>query len=140
MPINSRQKGAAFERHISKFLNDLLEARGKERSVKRNLEQYQTKGMADLYFEHFAIECKRYKERKGENWPIDKWWRQAMDAAGDKYVPILIYKYDRQEIKAVIPLAYLNPELKEVMDPQKICITSFKHFLQIAEARIADLI
>ena len=105
MPINSRQKGAAFERHICKFLNDLLEARGQERSVKRNLDQYQTKGLADLYFQNFAIECKRYKERK-ENWPIDKWWRQAMDAAGDKYVPILIYKYDRQEIKAVIPLSY----------------------------------
>ncbi len=137
--VNSRNKGAAFERHICNFLNDLLEKRGHERSVKRNLDQYQTKGLADLYFKNFAIGRKRYKARK-DNWPITKWWEQAVSAAGDKYIPILIYKYDRQEIKAVIPLAYLNPELKEVMDPKRICITSFKHFLQIAEARIENLI
>ena len=62
--VNSRNKGAAFERHICNFLNDLLEKRGLDRSVKRNLDQYQTKGLADLYFENFAIECKRYKNEK----------------------------------------------------------------------------
>ena len=135
--VNSRNKGAAFERHICNFLNDLLEKKGLERSVKRNLDQYQTKGLADLYFENFAIECKRYKERK-DNWPITKWWEQTVAAAGDKYIPILIYKYDRQEIKTVIPLSYLHQDLKEVMDPSRICITNFKHFLQIAEAKIEN--
>ena len=101
------------------------------------MDQYQTKGLADLYFQNFAIECKRYKERK-DNWPITKWWEQTVEAAGDKYIPILIYKYDRQEIKSVIPLSYLHPDLKEKMDPSRICITNFKHFLQIAEAKIED--
>lgn len=137
--VNSRNKGAAFERHICNFLNDLLEKKGLERSVKRNLDQYQTKGLADLYFKNYAIECKRYKERK-DNWPINKWWEQAVESAGNKYIPILIYKYDRQEIKAVIPLAELNPELKENFDPKRICITNFKHFLEIAEAKIENCI
>lgn len=137
MTINSRPKGAAFERHICKLLNDLLKQKGHEPIVKRNLEQYQTKGMADLYFKNFAIECKRYKERK-DNWPISKWWTQTIEAAGDKYIPILIYKYDRQEIKAVLPLSILNNELEN--DPQRICVTSLRHFLQIAEAKIANII
>ena len=100
--VNSRNKGAAFERHSCNFLNDLLEKRGHERSVKRNLDQYQTKGLADLYFKNFAIECKRYKARK-DNWPITKWWEQAVSAAGDKYIPILIYKFDRKPIYVVVP-------------------------------------
>ena len=69
-------------------------------------------GLLIIYFQNFAIECKRYKERK-DNWPITKWWEQTVAAAGDKYIPILIYKYDRQEIKSVIPLSYLHPDLKE---------------------------
>ena len=127
MPINSRNK----------LLNDLLIAKGHEGSVKRNLEQYQTKGMADLYFKNFAIECKRYKER-ADNWPISKWWTQTLEAAGKDYTPILIYKYDRQEIKAVLPLSLLNDGLD--MDPQRICVTSLRHFLEIAGAKIENII
>ena len=137
MTINSRQKGAAFERHICKLLNDLLVAKGHEGSVKRNLEQYQTKGMADLYFKNFAIECKRYKERS-DDWPMAGWWKQTVEAAGDKYIPILIFKYDRRETHAVVPLGIFNPALE--IDTQQICVTSLRHFLEIAEAQIADLI
>jgi len=133
--VNSRNKGAAFERHICKLLNNLLEAHGHEGQVKRNLEQYQTKGQADLYFKNFAIECKRYKARS-DNWPISKWWDQTLEAAGDEYIPILIYKYDRKPIQAVMPLSLLNKDF--VMDPQRICVTSLRHFLQIAEAKLVQ--
>ena len=61
--VNSRNKGAAFERVICNKLNAVLESKGIDTRVKRNLDQYQTKGMADIYFDKFAIECKRDKER-----------------------------------------------------------------------------
>jgi len=61
MPINSRTKGAAFERVICKKINTYLESKGSSNTVKRNLDQYQTKGMADIYWDNLAIECKRYK-------------------------------------------------------------------------------
>ena len=53
--VNSRNKGAAFERLIVNKLNAVLEEKGLEERVKRNLDQYQTKGMADIYFKNFAI-------------------------------------------------------------------------------------
>ena len=55
--VNSRNKGAAFERVIVNKINTILESKGSKERVKRNLDQYQTKGMADVYFKNFAIEC-----------------------------------------------------------------------------------
>ena len=47
--VNSRNKGAAFERVMVNKINTLLESKGLDTRVKRNLDQYQTKGMADIY-------------------------------------------------------------------------------------------
>ena len=35
--------------------------------------------------------------------PRNNWWTQALESAGDKYIPILIWKYDRKPIQAIIP-------------------------------------
>ncbi len=102
--VNSRNKGAAFERVIVNKLNTALESRGIETRVKRNLDQYQTKGMADIYFDKFAIECKRYKESAKKTTYKNEWWQQAVESAGDSLIPLLIYKYDRKQIMCVIPL------------------------------------
>jgi hypothetical protein len=102
--INSRNKGANFERFICQKINAYLEAKGLEQRVKRNLDQYQTKGQCDIIFGNFAIECKRYKS--GNDRAEGGWWRQACASAKDTHIPILIHKYDRQPVYCTLP-AYL---------------------------------
>lgn len=100
--INSRNKGAAFERLIVNKLNDCLEDLGMERTAKRNLDQAYIKGLADIYIGQFAIECKRYGESKS-NMYKQAWWDQVISSAGDKLIPILIYKYNNKDVMAVVP-------------------------------------
>jgi hypothetical protein len=100
--INSRNKGAAFERLIVNKLNDCLVDLGMERKAKRNLDQAYIKGLADIYIVQFAIECKRYGDSKS-NMYKQAWWDQVISSAGDKLIPILIYKYNNKDIMAVVP-------------------------------------
>lgn len=102
--VNNRNKGAAFERVIVNKINTILESKGIDTRVKRNLDQYQTKGMADVYWDKFAIECKRYKNNGKKTVYKNEWWKQAVESAGDNLIPILIYKYDRRDIMCVLPL------------------------------------
>jgi hypothetical protein len=106
--VNSRNKGAGFERVIVNKINTILESKGIEDRVKRNLDQYQTKGMADIYWNKFAIECKRYKNNGKQNIYKNEWWQQAVNSAGDNLIPILIYKFDRKSIMCVAPLFLFN--------------------------------
>ncbi len=121
MPINSRTKGAAFERVICKKINTYLESKGSTETVKRNLDQYQTKGMADIYFRNFAIECKRYKNNGKQNIYKNEWWQQAIDSAGDDLIPGLIYKYDRRKIMCVIPLYRMESGYKKNWEQYYMC-------------------
>ena len=43
MPLNSRNKGASFEREIANKLNDFFVDIGVDYKTKRNLNQYQDK-------------------------------------------------------------------------------------------------
>lgn len=104
--VNSRNKGAAFERVIVRLINDFCKNRGLDETVKRNLDQYQSKGMADIYWRNFAIECKCYAG-KGTTFAQEKWWSQACESAGDKLIPVLIYKYNRNKPRYVIPAALI---------------------------------
>mgnify|MGYP003625782312 FL=1 len=104
--VNSRNKGAAFERVIVRLINEFCEKRGLDETVKRNLDQYQSKGMADIYWRNFAIECKCYAG-KGTTFAQEKWWAQACESAGDKLIPVLIYKYNRNKPRYVIPAALI---------------------------------
>ena len=105
--VNSRNKGAAFERVIVNKINKVLEQKGIDDRVKRNLDQYQTKGMADIYWNKFAIECKRYRNIN-QNIYKNEWWDQAVNSAGEDLIPILIYKFDRKNIMCVAPLWLFN--------------------------------
>jgi|TARA_R110000803_G_scaffold105310_2_gene173526 hypothetical protein len=100
--INSRTKGAAFERLMVKTINDRLEQEKYETRVKRNLDQAFVKGLADIYLDNFAIECKRYGA-SNTNMYKQAWWDQVIHSAGDRFIPILIYKFNFKEIYAVIP-------------------------------------
>ena len=86
--VNGRQKGAAFERQIAGMLYDELGIK-----FRRNLDQYQQKGLDDLT-------------------PDQGWWDQICSAcrsgrnANDAF-PALIWKLDRQPINVRIPIEAL---------------------------------
>ena len=101
--INGRSKGHNFENSlIKKFQDEFGECAN---HLKRNLEQYQTAGKADIEFHNLMIEAKRYASG---HWHKPEWWEQAKTSAGDDYVPVLIYKYDRQPIRMVFPLSIMT--------------------------------
>ena len=102
MPINSRTKGAAFERLIVRKINECLAKEGLEDRVARNFDQSWKAGLADIYFRNFAIECKRYGKSNTNMYKQD-WWEQVLKSAGQDFIPILIYKFDRKAIYAVVP-------------------------------------
>ncbi len=101
--VNSRNKGAAYERTIAQQLFDQLGIK-----FKRDLRQYQEAGFADLiaddpYFP-FSLELKRYKDGPTNGSP--SWWQQVEVAAErEGKIPCLIYKYDRKPDRCVMPLS-----------------------------------
>ena len=68
MAINSRTKGANFEREIG---NLLVEQLGLTQPVKRILEQTRTKELPDLKLGRWCLECKRYGDGSE---PSQDWW------------------------------------------------------------------
>jgi len=52
--------------------------------LKRNLDQYQTAGKADIEFHNLMIEAKRYASG---HWYKPEWWEQAKTSAGDTHIP-----------------------------------------------------
>ena len=102
MATNGRNKGATFERDIAKMLDDELGI-----SFKRNLDQYRESGLGDLIPSDpefpFTLELKRYAD--GPIGGQKSWWAQTCVAARreGKY-PALIYRYDRQPIRCVVPM------------------------------------
>jgi len=98
---DSRNKGASFERKICKLIKDNLNI-----DAKRNLDQYQSKGMADIIIDGWSIECKAYL--KGTTFKR-AWWEQAKESAATlNLTPVLIYKYNNCPIKCVISLDVLS--------------------------------
>jgi hypothetical protein len=102
MTINSRNKGAAFERAIAAQLFGLTGV-----SFKRNLTQYQTVDQSDLAPSDpawpFEIECKRYADGTGCK---PAWRTQAAKAASTTgRIPCVIYKFDQRDITVSVPLA-----------------------------------
>jgi len=104
MSKKSRTKGAAFEREVCKLIKDEFGL-----DVRRNLEQYQVKDMGDIMLDPFLIECKRYASA-GANWFRPDWWEQVKRSSQNEYIPVLIYKYDRQDIRVVLPVVAFNAD------------------------------
>ena len=88
MPINSRNKGAQFERDIAKILNGFFLDNDIDYETKRNLDQYQQKDLCDLNIPYHSVECKFYKEG---DWLKSAWWNQVCESAGPN-IPVLIFK------------------------------------------------
>ena len=106
MAINSRTKGANFEREIG---NLLVEKLGLTQPVKRILEQTRTKELPEMKLGRWCIECIRYGDGAE---PAQEWWDQVLAATGEDEFPALIYKFNRRPIKVRILAGTLVPELE----------------------------
>ena len=80
----SRNKGANYEREISKTIHEVLGVR-----VKRNLTQYQQGEEGDLLMGPFVLECKRRKSIA-----IYEWMAQADAACKPDQVPVVVCRGD----------------------------------------------
>tara|TARA_R110000824_G_scaffold170583_6_gene347998 strand:- start:941 stop:1363 length:423 start_codon:yes stop_codon:yes gene_type:complete len=131
--INSRNKGASFERDIAskinKYLDDMGDRFPKFRDIpriKRNLEQYQEKELGDLCFPKHTLECKRYASG---NWYKEDWWKQTVTASEKtNTIPVLIWKYNHQPIRVCIPMYVLTKRLKIRND--KTVVLTFENWLE----------
>jgi hypothetical protein len=123
MPLNSRNKGAGFEREIANKLNDFFVDIGVDYKTKRNLNQYQEKDQCDLDLPFHAVECKFYKEG---NWIRPGWWEQVCSSSNGK-IPTLVFKFNRRPIRVCIPLYAFNTEYEH--DNTKMCVIPFDDWL-----------
>jgi hypothetical protein len=103
--VNGRNKGSQFERSTATLLEAELGI-----SFKRDLEQYRASDHGDLIPSDdafpFVIECKRYANGTGCR---VSWWEQAKAAAAAVgKLPAVIYKYDRRDIRVVVPFTALH--------------------------------
>jgi Holliday junction resolvase len=122
--VNSRTKGAQFEREVAKLL--LLEL---GINFKRDLRQYQEADHGDLIPDDpgfpFELELKRYAH--GPISGTEKWWKQVTTAAAKTGKrPALIYRYDRQPIRVVVELHGIR------------CNISFEDFSYLTREIMAD--
>ena len=125
MPINSRTKGASYERTIVSSLNEFFEKNNFDFSCKRNLDQYQTKGMCDIAIPNHAIECKHHKQG---NWYKQEWWDQVCESAQDR-IPVLIFKFNRIPTRVAIPLYAINPDWET--DNDSIAVLSLEQWFDV---------
>ena len=109
MSINSRNKGAAFERQIA---NALIEDLNLTNPVKRILEQTRTKELPDLMLGNWCIECKAYGTGAD---PRPDWWDQVLASSqGINLKPALVYKFNNRPIKVRILASSINNKIKNI--------------------------
>ncbi|MAR95988.1 MAG: hypothetical protein CMD46_06560 [Gammaproteobacteria bacterium] len=107
MSINSRNKGAAFERQIA---NALIEDLNLKNPVKRILEQTRTKELPDLILGTWCIECKAYGAGAE---PRPDWWDQVLaSSSGQGQKPALVYKFNNRPIKVRVLANSINKKIK----------------------------
>jgi hypothetical protein len=138
LPVNSRAKGANFEREIGNLLVQDLNITN---PVKRILEQTRTKELPDLRLGRWCIECKRYGDG-GE--PPKEWWEQVLRSCSEELLmPALIYKFNRRPIKVRVLASSINPAIQNKLitvdllwdDFIEIILELFQKDIQLHEER-----
>lgn len=107
-PINSRAKGAAFERAIAARLHGLTGV-----NFKRNLEQVRAVDHCDLLADDpawpFSLELKRYAAGTKCK---PEWRAQAVRAAEKNgKLPAVVYQFDRRDVFVSVPVAAIGRAL-----------------------------
>lgn len=124
--VNSRAKGAAFERDIVNLLKNFCNTHKANIHISRNFEQLYKKNQCDINFLNYAIECKRYA--KGKTYKKG-WWDQVCIAAGKTRIPVLVFKYDRADINVALPFyAFME---NEPTDNNKVYTCPWEEFTDI---------
>ena len=101
MSAMQRNKGKAGEREIAGLIRDLTGW-----DVQRRVRQHD--GDSDLLgVPGWSVEVKRHKAAAPAD--LRRWWAQAVAQAAD-LLPVLLYRVDRGEWRAVWPLAVLMVE------------------------------
>ena len=90
MGKSQRTKGAGFEREIVRALKEM------GYDADRNLDQWRDGG-GDIRLDHWMFECKRRAKIS-----IYEWMEQAVKAANDKQVPVVIARGDNKEALAIL--------------------------------------
>lgn len=129
MSINSRNKGAAFERKVCAELNGWLGC-----NARRRIAQYQSggddlefigDGAADKWLSRFSWECKNY--RRVTDKVLAGFWEQATRQAPEGKQSIVVWKESRQPIRVTM------------MSPEFGCLVTmdFSDFLTYARGELA---
>ena len=106
LSINSRNKGAAFERQIA---NALIQDLNLTNPVKRILEQTRTKELPDLTLGNWCIECKAYGAGAE---PRPDWWDQVLASSKEENLkPALVYKFNNRPIKVRVLASSINSKI-----------------------------
>ncbi len=130
MPVNSRAKGANFEREIG---NLLVQDLGLKNPVKRILEQTRTKELPDLMMGRWCIECKRYGDGSE---PSEEWWNQVLIASSnDDQIPALVYKFNRKPLKVRILASCIN---KDIQNKDITVDLSWQDFISIIKELFSE--
>jgi hypothetical protein len=133
--VNSRTKGASFEREVIKIFNDFLDKYNLPH-VKRNLDQYQERDLCDISFLSFSVECKRYGEYP-DNWYKPGWWEQVCRAAlKSNNTPLLVFKYNRRPIRVALPLSFLADFYTN--DFEQVYVCTIEDFLSTLDVFIEN--
>jgi len=135
--VNSRTKGADFERKTCQILN--LEF-GQVFNFRRDLEQYREGLHGDICCDDpdwpFVIELKRYANGPQGGQPA--WWQQAKDAANAaEKLPILIYKYDRRDPVVVLQLSTIADAIGSHSESTDLYQTSLPAWITLAREVMA---
>ncbi len=131
---NSRTKGATFERAVALELELNLGVR-----FKRNLEQSRAQEHYDLITDDprwpYACECKRYAAGNGCH---SAWKLQALKAAAKAgKIPVVVYKYDRQDLRVAMPIKAIIGAYRDEGDAGLWAETSMEGFCLIAREQMA---
>ena len=111
MTAAARRKGYRFENDVCNMLRDELGS-VVDAPIRRVLDQYREGNLGDIVLDPFVIECKRYACKFEA--PA-AWWNQAWKAGEHMQLcPILIWKFDRRPIQAMVPLNLLSTDYPRV--------------------------
>ena len=122
--VNSRNKGARYERDIAKELAHifgipdyaLASILGETAAIKRELDQPRDGG-ADLLFGNLVFECKRRKSMK----TVYDWMAQCVTALKnlphpERRIPVVVMRADHEESLLIIRLKDMSAFTAEVID------------------------